>query len=53
LHRIRKAVLAKRQTSEISLMPEGLHEALSLEQFADLLAFLEGLKGDRAARANP
>jgi putative membrane-bound dehydrogenase-like protein len=53
LHRIRKADLTKRRSSEISLMPEGLHEALSLGQFADLVAFLEGLKGNRPARANP
>jgi putative heme-binding domain-containing protein len=44
LHAIRKADMAERRTSELSLMPEGLHAALSLEDFADLIAYLESLQ---------
>lgn len=44
LHRISKAKLKERRNSALSLMPEGLHETLSLPEFADLVAFLESLK---------
>lgn len=44
LHRIAKTQISSRKTSELSLMPEGLHAALTLEQFVDLLAYLETLK---------
>ena len=44
LHRIRKSRIISRRNSELSLMPEGLHSALTLEQFADLLAYLESLQ---------
>jgi putative heme-binding domain-containing protein len=44
LHALRKADMAERRTSELSLMPEGLHAALSLGDFADLIAYLESLK---------
>jgi putative membrane-bound dehydrogenase-like protein len=44
LHRIPKPRISSRQSSALSLMPEGLHTALTLEQFADLLAYLESLK---------
>jgi putative membrane-bound dehydrogenase-like protein len=47
LHRIPKARLQSRRPSALSLMPEGLHEVLSPGEFADLVAFLESLKGQK------
>ena len=44
LHRIPKNQIASRKLSELSLMPEGLHAALTHAEFSDLLAFLEGLR---------
>ncbi len=44
LQRVPKAQIAARSLSELSLMPEGLHTALSVSEFADLLAYLEGLR---------
>jgi putative heme-binding domain-containing protein len=44
LRRIAKTKIASRKKSDVSLMPEGLHSALTPEQFADLVAFLETLK---------
>jgi putative membrane-bound dehydrogenase-like protein len=44
LQTLRKADIVERRTSELSLMPEGLHAALTLEDFADLIAYLESLK---------
>jgi putative heme-binding domain-containing protein len=44
LQTLRKAEIAERRTSELSLMPEGLHAALTLGDFADLIAYLESLK---------
>jgi putative membrane-bound dehydrogenase-like protein len=44
LQTLQKAAIAERRTSELSLMPEGLHAALSLAEFADLIAYLESLK---------
>jgi putative heme-binding domain-containing protein len=44
LQTLRKADIAERRTSELSLMPEGLHAALTLGDFADLIAYLESLK---------
>ncbi len=41
---IRKGEIERRRTSELSFMPDGLHQSLSLEDFADLLAWLESLK---------
>src|SRR5688572_11506982 len=41
LQRIPKNQIASRKLSELSLMPEGIHAALSLAEFADLLAYLE------------
>jgi putative heme-binding domain-containing protein len=42
--RIRTADVAKKRTTEISMMPEGLEQGLSKEQFADLIAYLTTLK---------
>ena len=40
--------------SKLSLMPEGLQQGLTLEQFADLIAFLESRKTDpRSSRIEP
>ncbi|MDB6041378.1 MAG: hypothetical protein JWM99_5219 [Verrucomicrobiales bacterium] len=45
----KKNVIAKnhvqsRKTSDISLMPEGLHAGLSLQEFTDLIAYLNSLR---------
>jgi putative heme-binding domain-containing protein len=44
-HAIRKAEIDARKTSELSLMPEGVHAGLSMRDFADLVSYLESLKG--------
>lgn len=49
LHTIRKADLKIKKESQLSLMPEGLHGGLSLQDFADLMGYLEFLKDDKAA----
>lgn len=41
---IRKSEIDRRQESELSLMPDGLNTGLSLQDFADLIAYLETLK---------
>jgi putative heme-binding domain-containing protein len=46
LQRIPKDKVAARRNSDFSLMPEGLHSALTLEQFAGLISYLESLKGN-------
>jgi putative heme-binding domain-containing protein len=43
---IPRAQIAERRTSELSLMPEGLHVGLSLGQFADLVAYMEARTAD-------
>ncbi len=43
--RIPKDKVATRRNSDFSLMPEGLHSALTLEKFAGLISYLESLKG--------
>ena len=45
VQRIPKDSIASRQNSAFSLMPEGLQAALTLEQFAGLISYLESLKG--------
>ena len=53
LHTIPKTEITSRRASAISLMPEGLQSALSLEEFADLIAYLQSLKsGHASAPAN-
>jgi len=44
LRRIPKAQITSRRNSELSIMPEGLQAALTLQEFADLIAYLESLK---------
>ena len=49
-----KRDIATRTGSQLSLMPQGLHAGLTLEQFADLTAFLESRKTDpRKAEPKP
>jgi putative heme-binding domain-containing protein len=43
-HRLRKNDIDQRKTSELSLMPEGLAAALSPQDFADLVTYVESLK---------
>jgi putative heme-binding domain-containing protein len=47
---IPKSKITSRQSSQLSLMPDGLHLGLSLEEFADLIAYLESLKGSPAQK---
>ncbi|HZE95460.1 MAG TPA: family 16 glycoside hydrolase, partial [Planctomycetota bacterium] len=44
VHALRKADLDARRLGDRSLMPDGLQSALSLQEFADLVAFLESLQ---------
>ena len=46
LQTIPKSKIASRHSSQLSLMPDGLHLGLSLDDFADLIAYLESLKVD-------
>jgi putative heme-binding domain-containing protein len=43
-HRVRKADVVRREQSRVSIMPEGLQAGLSLQEFADLVAYLESLR---------
>jgi putative heme-binding domain-containing protein len=43
-HIIPRNSIKSRRNSALSLMPEGLQSALSLEEFADLIAYLSTLK---------
>ena len=42
--RVRKADVAQRKVSNVSVMPEGLQTGLTPQQFADLIAYLQTLK---------
>ena len=42
--RIEKADIASQRTSAISMMPEGLHAGLSVDEFTDLIEYLTALK---------
>lgn len=44
-HQLARATIKARHISDLSLMPEGLHSAMSLEEFADLIAYLASLRG--------
>lgn len=44
-HRLPRATIKARHIGELSLMPEGLHSAMSLEEFVDLIAYLASLRG--------
>jgi putative heme-binding domain-containing protein len=41
---VKKADVKSRKVSALSVMPEGLEGAMSQQELADLIAFLEGLK---------
>ncbi|MBI3856382.1 MAG: c-type cytochrome, partial [Planctomycetes bacterium] len=43
-HALKKSEIDQRKESELSLMPEGLNTGLSLQDFADIVAYLETLK---------
>jgi putative membrane-bound dehydrogenase-like protein len=45
VHKLGKETISRRSVSSFSLMPEGLQAGLTLEQFSDLIAYLESLKG--------
>jgi putative heme-binding domain-containing protein len=46
-HAIAKSDIDKRASSDLSLMPEGLHGGLSTRDFADLISYLESLKAPK------
>ena len=48
-HKIPRAAIKSRRNSSLSLMPEGLHQGLSPEEFADLIAYLATLKAPAPA----
>jgi putative heme-binding domain-containing protein len=50
LHTIPKTDIVSQRASAVSLMPEGLQNGLSLEEFADLIAYLQTLKSQGRAR---
>jgi putative heme-binding domain-containing protein len=43
---IPRAEISSRRNSALSMMPEGLHAVLSLDEFADLIGYLASLKTD-------
>jgi putative heme-binding domain-containing protein len=43
-HALKKGEIDRRAESDLSLMPDGLNTGLSLQDFADLVAYLETLK---------
>ncbi len=51
-HEVHCKQIESRTTSQVSLMPEGLHAALSKEEFTDLVAYLESLKETDSLAAN-
>jgi putative heme-binding domain-containing protein len=50
--RVPKAEIQERRIGDVSIMPAGLCDSLSVEQFADLIAYLATLKSPAAA-SNP
>ena len=50
LVRVREAEVAKRQESRVSLMPEGLQDGLTDQEFADLIEYLTTLKQPESAQ---
>ena len=44
VHSVEKSRIMERKLSNLSLMPEGLHNGISLENFADLIAYLDSLR---------
>ena len=50
-HPLKRDQIAKLAESATSLMPEGLHTALSLAEFADLIGYLETLREKPAVKS--
>jgi len=48
-HVVPAAKVEHRETSPVSLMPQGLEELLTREQFTDLIAYLDTLRADKNA----
>jgi hypothetical protein len=44
LHKIAASDIDEKSRSPVSLMPDGLKDGLTLEDFADIVAYLESLK---------
>jgi len=42
--KVPKKSVSERRKSNLSMMPNGLEKGLSLKDFADVVAYLEGLK---------
>jgi putative heme-binding domain-containing protein len=53
LHTLLKSQIDERQGSAVSLMPERLVEGISLEEFSDLVSFLQSLRRRPAGSPNP
>jgi len=51
--KLAKADIEDRKTSELSLMPNGIVEGISPQDFADLIAYLETLKDASANQGKP
>lgn len=51
-HTILRSDIAEQATAAVSLMPQGLHRALTVAEFTDLIAFLETLKQPGSRLAN-
>ena len=51
--KIAKDEIDERRPSDVSIMPNGLAEGLTPQDFADLIAYLETLKEDPAGQAQP
>jgi putative heme-binding domain-containing protein len=51
-HRVARAEIKEQSTSPVSMMPPGLHAALSKDEFTDLIAYLENLKQAQSKSAN-
>ena len=50
-HKLARRDVKTRRNSALSLMPEGLHAALTLEEFADLISYLASLKSQSPGAA--
>jgi putative heme-binding domain-containing protein len=48
-HRVPKKDIEERYVSQVSLMPNGLNEGMTLEDFADVVAYLEARREDKPA----
>ncbi len=51
--KVAKADIEDRKTSDLSLMPNGIVEGITQQDFADLIAYLETLKDASANQAKP